>query len=205
MLEAKLRNGLAGLNISLNDHQQQQLLDFLALLERWNRRINLTAVRKPSDMVTRHLLDSLSLMPYLQGARYIDVGTGGGLPGLPLAIANPSKHFTLLDSNGKKTRFLIHVKTQLKLDNVDVVQARVETYEADPLFDAVLSRAFTSLDAMIDQCEHLISECGELLAMKAQQSQAELDALKKRVKDLAVIPLSVPYLEEKRCLVRLRL
>lgn len=205
MLDAQLRCGLAGLDLTLEAPQEKKLLDFLALLHRWNQRMNLTAIREPSEMVSRHLLDSLSVMPYLLGSRFIDVGSGGGMPGIPLAICNPAKHFVLLDSNGKKTRFLVQAKATLALDNVHVVHARVQDHQAEPSYDAVLTRAFASLDDMIEHCRHLVGHQGQLLAMKGQQAQAEIDALAQRMKEASLIPLQVPGLEEERCLVRLRL
>lgn len=205
MLDAQLHGGLASLGITVDDSKQKNLLDFLRLMEHWNRRINLTAIRNPSEMIVKHLLDSLSVQPHLQGSRLIDVGTGAGLPGVPLAIINPEKKFTLLDSNGKKTRFLVHVKSSLKLLNVDVVQARVEEYRPDHTYDAVLSRAFASLDDMIGNCKHLLDDQGVFLAMKGQVPEVELTALAPRVAQATVIPLHVPGLEDDRCLVRLHL
>ena len=135
---------------------QARLLDYLVLLHKWNRAYNLTAVRDPQQMVTRHLLDSLSIAPHVRGQRLIDVGTGGGLPGVPLSILFPDREFHLLDSNGKKTRFLFQVKTALGLDNMAVHQARVESFEQGP-FDAVLSRAVASLEDMVTGCRHLLA------------------------------------------------
>ena len=160
-----------------DERQQFLLLDYLDLLLRWNRSYNLTAVRDPLQGVTRHLLDSLSIAPFLVGERFIDVGTGAGLPGVPLAVLYPQREFHLLDSNGKKTRFLFQVKTALGLDNMVVHQARLETFSAGRPFDAVLSRAFASLGDMFRDCHHLLAPQGVCLAMKGACSDEELQAL----------------------------
>jgi 16S rRNA (guanine527-N7)-methyltransferase len=199
----KLAAGLAELGIDTTPKRQAALLGYLEQLGKWNRRYNLTAVRDPARMVTRHLLDSLAVWPYLSGTRFIDVGTGAGLPGIPLAIVDPQRHFTLLDSNGKKTRFLQHVVTHLQLANVEVVHARVETFEPVTRFDAVLSRAFASLDDMIGACHHLLAAGGQFLAMKGQHPAAELAEISEDVTLIGVETLVVPGLAEERCLVRL--
>lgn len=201
MLAEMLQRGLRELAIDLDPLPQAQLIDYLSLLARWNKAYNLTAVRDQPAMVTRHLLDSLSIHEHLKGQRFIDVGTGAGLPGIPLAIASPERHFTLLDSNGKKTRFLVQVKAELKLTNVDVVHARVEDYRPDQGFDAVLSRAFASLGDMMRSCRHLLAPCGEFLAMKGQRPDDELRQLRSQIEQESVIPLVVPGLSEERCLL----
>ena len=184
---------------------QASLLGYLALLSKWNRAYNLTAVRDPGEMVTRHLLDSLAIAPYLTGRRLIDVGTGGGLPGVPMAILFPDREFHLLDSNGKKTRFLFQVKTALGLDNMTVHQARVESFHSEAPFDAVLSRAFASLEDMVSGCRHLLGEGGHFLAMKGAYPREELDAVAGECRVEAVHPLLVPGLGEQRHLVDLTL
>jgi 16S rRNA (guanine527-N7)-methyltransferase len=198
-----LRQGVEILDIDLSDRQQSTLLDYVSLLARWNTKHNLTAVRDEAAMVTRHLLDSLTVFPYLRGQRFIDVGTGAGLPGIPLAVAAPDRHFVLLDTNGKKTRFLLHAVASLGLSNVEVVKARVEEYVPEAGFDAVISRAFASLDDMMTSCQHLLLRDGEFLAMKGQQPVEELQQIESRV-SLINIPLHVPGLSEERCLLRLR-
>ncbi len=140
-----MQQGCDALQLSVDAGQQQRLLDYLALLSRWNQTYNLTAVRDEAQMVTRHLLDSLAIAPYLTGRRFLDVGTGAGLPGVPMALVFPEREFHLLDSNGKKTRFLFQVKTALGLDNMVVHHARVEAFRVAEPFDTVLSRAFASL------------------------------------------------------------
>src|SRR5690606_8828582 len=142
----QLRDGLAAMNLSLSDSQQQQLLAFLALLNKWNKAYNLTAVRDERVMVSRQLLDSLSILPWVTTDHLLDVGAGGGLPGIPLAIVFPEKRFTLLDSNGKKTRFLNQCVLELGLDNVEVVHGRAEDCQPDKPFTQISSRAFTALE-----------------------------------------------------------
>lgn len=175
----ELISGINRLQIDLNEQQILQLLDYHRLLVKWNRAYNLTAVRDPEQMVSRHLLDSLSILQFLEGQRFIDVGTGGGLPGIVLAIAAPCHTFDLLDSAGKKTRFLFQVKTELGLDNVAVHHSRVEQYQPDETYDGVISRAFASLQDMVQYCRHLLNEQGIFYAMKGRFPSEEVDQLKK--------------------------
>lgn len=205
MSAAVLEAGLDAMALSLSSAQRTSLLAYLDLLQKWNRAFNLTAVRDPGQMVTRHLLDSLALIPYLQGKRLIDVGSGAGLPGLPLAIASPGIEFVLLDSNGKKTRFLEHAKLNLGLDNIEIVRSRVEEFTPAQRFDGVLSRAFATLGAMIAACRHLLAPHGEFLAMKGQYPTQELETLESDIRVLSVDTLQVPRLAQERCLVRLAL
>jgi len=205
VLAATLARGLDDLAISLDSAAQQQLLDYLSLLAHWNRRYNLTAIRDQRGMVTRHLLDSLAIVPHVNASRCIDVGTGAGLPGIPLAIALPDQQFTLLDSNGKKSRFLIQAIASLGLPNTEVVKSRVDEYRPRQSFDAVLSRAFASLGDMIAGCRHLLRPDGQFLAMKGQHPVDELREIQDRAELLGIEDLSVPGLAEDRCLVRLRL
>ncbi len=156
-------------------------------------------------MVTRHLLDSLSIARYVVGRRLIDVGTGAGLPGVPLAIVMPQREIHLLDSNGKKTRFLFQVKTALGLDNMVIHQARVESFCLEQPFDAVISRAFASLPDMVRDCQHLLSPQGSFLAMKGAAPSDELDVLRRRGASVSVHPLAVPGLDEQRHLVKIAL
>ncbi len=193
------------LGLTPDDGQLDALCGYLALLEKWNRTYNLTAVRDPVDMVSKHLLDSMAIAPLMTGRRLIDVGTGAGLPGIPLAIIFPEREFHLLDSNGKKTRFLFQVKTALGLDNITVHCARVESFR-DPIpFDAVLSRAFASLADMVAGCRHLLTPEGQFLAMKGVYPQAELDLIANTCDIVAVEPIAVPGLSEARHLVSLTL
>ncbi|MCB1675433.1 MAG: 16S rRNA (guanine(527)-N(7))-methyltransferase RsmG [Halioglobus sp.] len=200
-----LRRGAAALQQSLSNAQVELLLQYLALLERWNRTYNLTAVRDPAQMVSRHLLDCLAVAPYVRGQRAIDVGTGGGLPGIPLAILMPQRDFHLLDSNGKKTRFLFQVKTALRLDNIAVHQARAESFRPEAAFDTVLSRAFAALPDMVSSCRHLVTARGCFLAMKGAWPRRELEAVAALCNTTAVHPLVVPGLDEQRHLVEMTL
>lgn len=201
----RLREGCAQLRLAVDAVQLEQLERYLTLLSKWNRAYNLTAVRDEEQMVTRHLLDSLAIAGHLWGRRLIDVGTGAGLPGVPMAILFPEREFHLLDSNGKKTRFLFQVKTALGLDNMTVHQARVETFCPDILFDSVLSRAFAGLQDMVRDCRHLLHSDGRFLAMKGAYPRAELSAVSRDCTVLAVYPLAVPGLNEQRHLVELAL
>ena len=187
------------MGLALTDQQIAQLLRYLDLLCKWNRAYNLTAVRDPQQMVTRHLLDSLAVADSVSGGRCLDVGTGAGLPGVVLAIVHPDSDMHLLDSNGKKTRFLFQVKTALALDNIVIHRARAETFVADPAYDLVLSRAYASLAAMFDSCRHLVGPGGRLLAMKGAYPAEELQALTHGT--VQVRELSVPGLDEARHLV----
>lgn len=199
-----LSRGCGTLKVATDPARQEKLLAYLELMIKWNRAYNLTAVRDPQNMVTRHLLDSLSIAPYVTGQRLIDVGTGGGLPGVPLSILFPEREFHLLDSNGKKTRFLFQVKTALRLDNMTVHQARVESFNEGP-FDAVLSRAFASLADMVNGCRHLLAPGGHFIAMKGAYPETELAAVADRCQLQAVHPLEVPGLGEERHLVDMTL
>lgn len=200
---AALDAGLHALGLSLGASARQGLMDFLALLVKWNRVYNLTAVRDPGEMVTRHLLDSLAVLPQVQGPRLLDVGSGAGLPGIPLALACPDWSFTLLDSNGKKTRFITQAVAELGLGNVSVVQARVAEYTAGTPFDTVISRAFASLADMLDQTGHLCAPNGQVLAMKGVYPGEELAALPAGWRVAGVSALQVPGLAGERHVVRL--
>lgn len=176
----------------------ESLLNYILLLHQWNKTYNLTAIRDVHEMITKHLIDSLAIDPWIQGHNIIDVGTGAGLPGMPLAITRPDLHVTLLDSNGKKTRFLLEVQRQLDLKNVRVIQSRVEDYHPPQGFDTVLSRAFTSLQHMIDWTEHLIAPNGRWVAMKGRYPEAECNALSL---PFSVEHYTVPGLEGERCCI----
>jgi 16S rRNA (guanine527-N7)-methyltransferase len=200
-----LQQGCAALQLSVDARQQEQLLDYLALLSRWNRTYNLTSVRDEAQMVTRHLLDSLAIAPYLTGQRFLDVGTGAGLPGVPMALLFPAREFHLLDSNGKKTRFLFQVKTALCLDNMFVHQARVESFLVAEPFETVLTRAFASLQDMVHGCRHLLAPGGRILAMKGAYPTQELAVVSQECASIVVHPLTVPGLGEQRHLVEITL
>ncbi|MBR9884950.1 MAG: 16S rRNA (guanine(527)-N(7))-methyltransferase RsmG, partial [Oceanospirillales bacterium] len=167
---------LSALKIAADQHQVDSLLAYLALLVKWNKAYNLTAVRDPAEMVTRHLVDSLSILPWIGEGRLIDVGSGPGLPGIPLAIMHPELDVTTLDSNGKKTRFQNQVKLELGLSNLDVIHGRVEQCDKGP-YEQIVSRAFASLADMLNWTGHLCSDQGVFLAMKGLYPEAELNQL----------------------------
>lgn len=183
---------------ALPKEAQDKISSFLELLQKWNQAYNLTAIRDPKDMVTKHILDSLVVAPYIKGPRIIDVGTGAGLPGIPLAIALPHFQFTLLDSNGKKIRFLTQVLAELGLKNIEIVQERVEDYQSTEGFQTIISRAFASLDDFIDKTKHLLATDGQILAMKGKVLDEELKNVTGHVK---VCQLEIPGLKEQRNLV----
>ncbi|UZH10168.1 16S rRNA (guanine(527)-N(7))-methyltransferase RsmG [Halomonas sp. BDJS001] len=191
----RLDQGLSQLGIPVDDHQRQQLLGLLALLHKWNRAYNLTAVRDVEDMVSRHVLDSAAVLPYVQGPRLLDVGAGPGLPGIVLAILAPQLDVTLLDSNGKKVRFQRQAVMELGLENVTPVQARVEQFEA-AAFDQVISRAFASLVDFVTLTRQLPSANGQWLAMKGPGADDELRDLPAGIclhqRHLLEVPLKRP-------------
>jgi 16S rRNA (guanine527-N7)-methyltransferase len=208
-LTKSLQLGALEMGIELTDNQQKNLLTYIQEFEKWNKAYNLSAVRDIQQMVERHLLDSLSIVPYVKKSTHtietiIDVGTGGGLPGIPLAIMFPEKKITLLDSNGKKTRFLFHVKTLLKLDNVSVENRRVEEYQPMKKYDVVISRAFASLQDMTEGCVHLLESTGIFLAMKGLYPQDELQPIAAKMDLLETIKLNVAATEGERHLLVLQ-
>lgn len=198
---AQLRNGLAAMALELSEAQQQKLLAFLGLLEKWNKAYNLTAVRDPSEMVSRQLLDSLSILPWVTTGHLLDVGAGGGLPGIPLAIALPNTRFTLLDSNGKKTRFLNQCVLELNLRNVEVIHGRAEDCQPETPFRQISSRAFTALANLVHWCDDLLADGGEFLAMKGQFPDDEVAALPGRWQVESSHSLSVPGADGERHLL----
>lgn len=202
MLE-NLNRLLAKTEIKLTDHQKSQLVGFVQLLDKWNKAYNLTSVRNPDEMLVKHIMDSLVVSPYLQGNCFIDVGTGPGLPGIPLAIANPDKQFVLLDSLGKRITFIKNALRELGIANVVPVQSRVEEF-TERQFDGVLSRAFASLYDMLNWCYHLPNENGKFYALKGVYDETEVQQIKRPVELLDVITLNVPELVGERHLVLLK-
>lgn len=197
----KLNRLLNSAGITLPENQKQQLVGYVELLHKWNKAYNLTSVRDPSEMLVRHILDSIVVEPHLQGTRFIDVGTGPGLPGIPLAIVRPDSHFTLLDSLGKRVRFLRQVQHELHLDNITPVQSRVEEFPAQPPFDGVISRAFASLSDMVKWCHHLPAENGRFYALKGIRPDDEITVLPAAFSVEEIVRLQVPELEGERHLV----
>lgn len=196
--EARLLAGLVALR--LNPALAGPLLKYLGELVIWNKVYNLTSVRDPAEMVTRHLLDSLSILPHVKG-RTVDVGSGAGLPGIPLAIANPALHVTLLDSGGKKARFLRHVERTLPLTNVEVVEARAEDFEPTARFDTIVTRAFGTLGEFLDVTARLGTEHGRWLSMKGKLDRKELARVPPGFRVEPEIQLQVPGLDEQRHLI----
>jgi 16S rRNA (guanine527-N7)-methyltransferase len=189
--------------MSLNPSQSDALLRLVDELELGNAQFNLTAIRDRLGMLRKHVLDSLSLEPYLRGDRVADVGTGAGFPGLPLAIVNPQRRFTLIEATGKKARFAERTALQLKCDNVGVVHARAESYRPFELFDTVTARALSSLADFAAYAGHLCAPGGRLLAMKGKRPDEEISALPKSFRVVAVHRLKVPGLDDQRHLVEL--
>jgi 16S rRNA (guanine527-N7)-methyltransferase len=194
----RVSQGLDRLPFESSPQQRNSYVDYLNMLQRWNGVFNLTAIRDPMKMVSHHLMDSLAIVPLIDGRKVLDVGSGAGLPGIPLAIHFDDREFVLLDSNGKKTRFLTQVCIDLALSNVEVVQSRVEEYVGS--FEQVVCRAFASLDSIAASCSHLLTENGSLLAMKAQQEAIE-DAGSLVIE--AMTELKVPLLNAQRWAIEL--
>ena len=195
--------GLAAL--SIDEQRAASLYEYLQLLQKWNKPFNLTAIKKAEEMIPKHLMDSLSVLAHLGGARRVcDVGTGAGLPGIPLAVCCPETEFVLLDSNGKKTRFLHQVRRHLNLNNVTIVEGRAEDYQPDIGFDAVLSRAFADLMRMYQVTQHLLKKNGGWLAMKSQILETDQATLDARVVLVEQRALQVPGLNEVRQLAVLK-
>jgi 16S rRNA (guanine527-N7)-methyltransferase len=201
-----LEAGLREAEILLSAEVRQKLLSYLALIQKWNKVHNLTAIRGPDEMVTLHLLDSLSVLPYIKAARLLDVGSGAGLPGIPLALCLPDLQVTVMDSSHKKTSFMRQVKAELDIANLEVVCGRVENYQPDNLFDIVISRAFSDLNQFVALTRHLGAEGAQWLAMKGVHPYDELAQLNTTPAQPApkVLPLSVPGLQAQRHLVFLR-
>lgn len=202
-LVSRLKNGLSELKLACSDRQIESLIAYLHLLAKWNKAYNLTAVRDIDDMLALHILDSLAIANLVRGERFLDVGTGPGLPGIPLAILYPDKQFLLIDSNGKKTRFLFQAINELGLSNCAEKTTRVENLQSVELFDGVLSRAFSSLPLMVEQTGHLLKPTGHFYAMKGKMPEEELSRLPKTIKVKAVNKLSVPGVTGERRLVDL--
>jgi 16S rRNA (guanine527-N7)-methyltransferase len=199
---SQLQAGIDALALACTKEQLDLLLAYLDMLERWNKTYNLTAIRDPIQMINLHLLDSLAVQPHVSEKKnLIDIGTGPGLPGIPLAIMNPDKNFTLLDSAGKKTRFLFQVRTELGLDNVLEINKRAEAFLPEVLYDTVLSRAFSSIPDMLKTCQHLVDRNGCFMAMKGKLPKSELSAIPKGYKVADVCRLDIPNIDGERHLI----
>jgi len=202
--EQQLAEGMKVLGIDLPADVQERLLAYAAFLEKWNRTYSLTALRDPKLAVSHHLLDSLAILPYVNVSTLLDVGSGGGQPGIPLAIARPELAVTLLDSNSKKTAFLQQAVIELGLKNVQVVTVRVEEFKPAAPFVAITSRAFAELADFVGLTRHLLAPGGEWLAMKGQRPVAEMNKLPAGVSVTAVHRLLVPGVDGERHLVVMR-
>jgi 16S rRNA (guanine527-N7)-methyltransferase len=203
MRDSTLIAGAAQLDLELSERQAAQLIRLLDELDDWNQRMNLTAIRERGAQITKHLLDSLSVQPFLHGERVLDVGTGAGFPGLPLAIVNPQRHFTLLDSTAKKLKFVEYAAALLELPNVQTVHTRAENFRPTERFDIVVSRAVGPIEQFVKWAGHLCVGGGRLLAMKGRDPAAELAKLPSGWKLAAVHRLNVPALDEERHLVEI--
>lgn len=192
------------LRLSVSPQQKQQLLNFLQMLHKWNKAYNLTSVRDPQQMLYVHILDSIAIAPFLSGQRFIDVGTGPGLPGIPLAIMHPDKQFVLLDSLGKRIRFIKQVAYELSLTNIEPVHTRVEDFQPELAFDGVLSRAFASISDMLQWCQHLTAGEGAFLALKGQYPEQELSQLPEGFNMTSADEILVPGLNADRYLITVK-
>jgi len=199
-----LSQALTENHLVANPSQQEKLIHYLNLLQTWNRVFNLTTITKLEDMVYLHIIDSLIVQPHLQSLRYLDVGSGAGLPGIPLAIMHPEHHWVLLDKSSKKTRFMTQVVAELKLSNVEVVHSRSDTFHPQHGFDSIVSRAFGSLHLLIEATAHLLDRNGIILAMKGKFPQQELDDIPDDFVVENVIRLHLQGTAVERHIVRIR-
>lgn len=202
-LKNLLKQALAENQYELSDHMQQQLVHYLEMMQSWNRIINLTSITEPREMVYLHIIDSLSVMPYLHGNRLLDIGTGAGLPGIPLAITHPDQHWVLLDKNSKKTRFLTQVIAELKLAHVSAVHSRGEDFQPAYCFDSILGRAFGSIRLFAETTGHLLCPNGKLIAMKGKYPEEEINDIPKSFTIQDITRLELNGMNVERHIVRL--
>ena len=201
LAEQRLEQGLQMMELTISSETQLALMDYLRLMQKWNKAYNLTAIRDIDQMVIRHLLDSLAVLPYINSGPVLDVGTGAGLPGIPLALAQPENKFYLLDSNGKKTRFLTQVKIELGIENIEVIHSRVEDFRPDMTFEIVICRAFAALNTILERTQHLVTSTTRILAMKGKDDLPPLvDGFKQRDSH----QLNIAWLDEERRLLDIR-
>ena len=202
-LVAQLSDCLKNSDVVPSQEQIEKLVSFVLLMHKWNKAYNLTSVRDPQQMLIKHIVDSIVVSPFLSQSHYIDVGTGPGLPGIPLAIMCPDKNFILLDSLGKRVRFMKQVAYELKLDNIQPVQSRVEDYIPTTKIDGVISRAFASLKDMLHWCQHLVDSQGVFLALKGQYPADELAVMGEKFSLIETIKLNVPDLDGERHIIKI--
>lgn len=204
-LQKYLSQALQENALVIDTHAQEKLIHYLNLLQTWNRVFNLTTITEPREMVYLHLIDSLVVQPFLMGEHFLDVGSGAGLPGIPLAILNPDQQWTVLDKNSKKTRFLTQAVAELKLSNVEVVHKRSEEFHPEQGFDSILSRALATIRVFVETTEHLLRPNGSFLAMKGRYPQEELDEVPDRFIVNEVARLDVKGIDIERHIVSLRM
>ncbi|MAJ86581.1 MAG: 16S rRNA (guanine(527)-N(7))-methyltransferase RsmG [Cellvibrionales bacterium TMED148] len=197
-------DGLDTLGLSCCYRQIEQFLHYLELLTRWNEVYNLTAAKTPEELLRVHILDSLSLLHHLEGSRFIDVGTGAGFPGIPLSIMLPKNDFTLIDSNGKKTRFLFQVRNELSLDNVREINKRVEHYCPEQPYDMIITRAYSKLPAMLESCAHLATKKTIFVAMKGKVLHTEMQGIPDGYDIVSLKKLTVPGLDRDRHIIKIK-
>ena len=203
-LKRKVEEGLIFFGLPFSNEAVDKCCEHLFLLKRWSQAFNLSGIKDLNDMVVKHVLDSVSIVPFLKGEKIIDVGSGAGFPGIPIAILLPNISFSLLDSNGKKIRFLTEIKSQLQLNNVTIVNDRVEKHVPVSPYDMVVCRAFSSLEKIVLNCSRLVAPNGRVLAMKAALSKQELTAARVVSPELKIHKLEIPYLKLPRHLVELQ-
>ncbi len=189
------------MGLDIPDQTQSALLAYIALMQKWNKAYNLTAIRDPDQMVIRHILDSLSILPFIDRFPVLDVGTGAGLPGIPLALCRPDEKFVLLDSNGKKTRFLTQVKIELGIENIEVIHSRVEDYRPGTGFEIITCRAFAALNTILERTQHLLTSTTRIMAMKGKE---EIPDLPDGFKQIDSHELQVAWLDEERRLLEIK-
>ena len=199
--KVKIRQAAEKFNLTIDDEQINRLIDYLSLLKKWNKTYNMTAITQWDEMLVKHVFDSMSVISFIKGKQVVDVGSGGGLPGIVLAILLPEVNFVLIDSVGKKVRFLNHVKKVLDLDNVTAVNIRVEDYKPVALFDTIISRAFSSITDFERLCRHLLAINGQMIAMKG--SEIEHDALEVLPLQYEIFEIDVPLLDATRHVIRM--
>ena len=207
-LKNLLHDGCRQMDIELSEEKAEKFLELTDLLIRWNKKINLTSITKPDEVITKHILDSLSLLPHVHGSRVLDVGTGAGFPGVPLALMLPEAEFTLLDSNNKKTTFIKHVAAKLGLSNLGAAHSRIQDLSTDVSFSSITARAFADLNDLLKWLPDVYDSNTQILAMKGKMPESEIESLRESVLSSqwavqSIEPLHVPGLEAERCVVKL--